>query len=137
MNSTHPTRSALVMFVRVVTLAGVGTCVAAQVKLGNPSLLLLAALLWTLLPFGFVLAALTRLESSTPMLLALAAESSFGLALYLDIVFSAAHVTSTAGLALFFVPLWQMLWHAALLVLSFLARRGDRWRTRHRSDDDD
>jgi hypothetical protein len=111
-----------------VTGLGAAALVAAQVRLSGGGLDFLAAfpfLLWGLAPFGLAIIGLKVQPVSAGGTIGVIATSSFGLAMYADLV-TASRISSTAGLAFVFIPLWQLLACGAVLVLTALFGRGAR-----------
>jgi hypothetical protein len=112
----------------VVTGLGAAAHVAAEVRLSGGSVELLAAfpfVLWGLAPFGLAIIGLWVQPVSTGRAIGLIATSGFGLAMYADLL-TASRISSTAGLALLFIPLWQLLACGAVLVVTAVIGRGAR-----------
>lgn len=95
----------------VVTALGAAALVGAGVRLTGGGVAFLLAgpfLVWGLIPFGLGLLGVFRNGVGLPRSIAVILASGFGLTMYADLIWS-SHLSSTAGLALVFIPLWQTL----------------------------
>jgi hypothetical protein len=108
-----------------VTLAGIAAVVAAEVRLsgGEFSLGALPLFAWPLIPFGVALFGVSDPHVTTARSIGIAGASGFGLASYADLVV-ASRLSSTAGLAFLFIPLWQLI--GCAVVMAFTIRRTNR-----------
>ena len=94
-----------------LTLAGAVMAIASMVKMTN-GLSGIASLFtaWVLLPFALAFLALAMRPSSLVGVLAVLSSSLFAVLVYFDLLAPRAHLSSTAGLAFLFIPLWQTAW---------------------------
>lgn len=113
-SDTHLARA-----VWAVTIAGAAASVFALTTMaGDLSFAILPFAAWALLPFGIVFWGLHRRSLSTPGTLSLLAGSGMGLAVYLSILWPSAPASSTVGLTVLFVPLWQTVWCLVTVIFS-------------------
>jgi hypothetical protein len=83
-------------------------------------------LVWALFPFVLALFGLRRGAYSAPRGAGVILTSGFGLVMYADLVL-ASRLSSTAGLALIFIPLWQAIGCSVVLLLT-IGRVREVWR---------
>ena len=109
-----------------VTVAGAGALLAAEVRLsgGEMSLLALPFFVWPLIPFAVALFGLRGPRVSGVRSIGLTVASGFGLAMYADLSL-ASRLSSTAGLALLFIPLWQLIGCGVVIALTIRRTKGD------------
>ena len=106
--------------VRVVSVAGVGALVAAAYRMtGGLQAFLLAApfVVWGLAPFAVALWSVRRPPVTLLRAIGLIATSGFGLCLYLQLCL-ATRLSSTVGLMFLFIPLWQLVGCALVILLT-------------------
>jgi hypothetical protein len=111
-----------------VTGLGAAALAAAQLRLSGRGAEFLAGfpfVLWGLAPFGLAMIGLRVRPVSTGRAIGVIATSGFGLAMYADLI-TASHLSSTAGLAFLFIPLWQLLGCGAVLVVTAMLGRKAR-----------
>jgi hypothetical protein len=108
-----------------VTLAGIAALVAAEARLsgGEFSFRALPLFAWPLIPFAVALFGVRHPDVTTARSIGIAGASGFGLASYADLIV-ASRLSSTAGLAFLFIPLWQLI--ACAVVMAFTIRRTKR-----------
>ena len=104
--------------VQYVALAGAAAALMAQIRLAG-RLSVGSALFapWALLPFVVAYIGMRSRPDSGLRALGLGLASVFGLVPYLDLAL-ASRLSSTAGLAFLFVPLWQVLGCGVILLLT-------------------
>jgi hypothetical protein len=106
-------------FVQYGALAGAIVAILAQLRLAdgfNLGVVLFAP--WVLLPFAMAYLGVQARPESRGRALGLGLASAFGILVYLDLLLS-SRLSSTAGLAFIFVPLWQSLGSGVVLALTF------------------
>ena len=116
--SRQTSRPGLVRLVQSLATLGAVLAVLAEIKLAGGStigVLLFAA--WVLLPFALTFQGVRASGASAGRVIGLGVASAFGLVLYLSLLLS-AEMSSTAGLAIIFVPLWQLLGVGVVLRLT-------------------
>jgi hypothetical protein len=104
----------------IITGVGVAALIAAAVRLSGGVEALLSVIpfmIWGLAPFALALFGLRGRGGTTPRVLGIVAASGFGMAMYANL-YLASRLSSTAGLAFLFIPLWQLLGCGAVLVLT-------------------
>ena len=115
------TLSSAARFVQIAGIVGAIVGLLAQVRLaGGPSMGVVLFGPWLVLPFALAFQGLRTVPDSLVRVVGLGGMNAFGLAMYLDLLL-ASRLSSTAGLGFFFVPLWQVIGCAVVLV--FTARR--------------
>lgn len=108
----------------LVTVLGAAAQVAASVLMsggGAEFLWGMPFFIWGLVPFGLGLFGVRRKGVGLPRSTAVTLASGFGLAMYANLIWS-SHLSSTAGLAFLFVPLWQTVACAVGLFLTIPGR---------------
>jgi hypothetical protein len=118
---------ALRVVAMAVTALGALVLLAALLRLSGGIEALVAASpfgLWALTPFAVAFFGLRSRTVRTGRSLGLILASGFGLALYADLLLS-SRLSSTAGLAFVFIPLWQVLGCGVVLALTTRHETGD------------
>jgi hypothetical protein len=109
----------------LISVLGAAVLIAASYRLSGGAEALLKAspfVVWGLVPFALGVFGLRGKAAGVPRSLGVVLASGFGLAMYSDLLWS-THLSSTAGLAFLFIPLWQSLGCAAALVFTRRWRR--------------
>ena len=127
---TPGNRGELIAQTIALATAGLGSAALlasmARLSAGEaPIIAWLAYGAWGLLPFLLTVAVLTRRRPGVWRSILFTCISAFALVMYGDLLF-ATRLSSTAGLAFLFIPLWQLLGCVVILALIWLFSWGGR-----------
>lgn len=112
---------------QAVAVAGAFVAILAEIKLaGGPTIGVVFFAAWVLLPFAVAFQGLRADQQSAGRAIGLGLASAFGLVVYLSLLLS-AQLSSTAGLAILFVPLWQLLVVGVVIAAA-------AWRKKHAAE---